>query len=85
MVVSHLPTIQSSDGLIIRRSAAISSCAENKNGATRTPCYRLCATFLLQFSPMLVDAIAERLICGSPTRARTWDLRINSPSTPTSK
>ena len=29
---------------------------------------------------MLVGAIAERLICGSPTRARTWDLRINSPS-----
>jgi len=29
---------------------------------------------------MLVGAIAETLICGSPTRARTWDLRINSPA-----
>src|SRR5438128_450165 len=29
---------------------------------------------------MLVDAIVETQICGSPTRARTWDLRINSPS-----
>jgi len=29
---------------------------------------------------MLVGAIAEIKICGSPTRARTWDLRINSPS-----
>ena len=27
-----------------------------------------------------MDAIAEIEICGSPTRARTWDLRINSPS-----
>src|SRR5688572_2822237 len=31
-------------------------------------------------APMLVDAIAETGSSGSPTRARTWDLRINSPS-----
>jgi len=35
MVMSHIPTIQSSDGPILRRSAAISSCAENENGATK--------------------------------------------------
>ena len=51
MVLSHPRGMQSSHGLIIRRSAAITSYAENKNGATRTPCYRFCATFLLQFSP----------------------------------
>src|SRR5216110_2688241 len=28
---------------------------------------------------MLVDAIAGNQAGGSPTRARTWDLRINSP------
>ena len=36
--------------------------------------------FNYSFGPMLVSAIAESQICGSPTRARTWDLRINSPS-----
>lgn len=44
---------------------------------------RYVAHFGHSFRPMLADAIAEIEICGSPTRARTWDLRINSATRPT--
>ncbi len=82
MVLARVPTIQSSDGPIIRRSAAISSCVENKKRRhSDAMLLQMCYVLATVFGPMLVDAIAERLTCGSPTRARTWDLlRINSPS-----
>jgi len=40
----------------------------------------ICYVLATALGSMLVGAIAEIKICGSPTRARTWDLRINSPS-----
>src|SRR6266699_7339209 len=44
------------------------------------PFWSILATLWLQFEPMLVAAIAETQMCGSPTRARTWDLRIDMAS-----
>jgi hypothetical protein len=49
MVLPRVPTIQSSDGLIIRRSLRISSWRKTKTTPMLAPFRSNCATFSLQF------------------------------------